>query len=924
MAARGTSSDPAGPSGPRRSTRTASSSTPQLPSHFSEDDFDHAVTALQQDLSDYRTGNRVKGSWTAVIKEFCRRPNCSPFDFGVWALDNIGADNVLTILIIEFGTDRLEDTYNTRRKDSASLALSKYLGLPSAHLLALWFGADGVRTPEARTISILRTAICEGDSTDFSADRKAQNLDRFVQACRTGFEHWAERLGLDLSLDLSRRSNKKTSSSVVAARTCCIWASDSTLSALSHDQRRLAKLRPSDLQLLRGGASRRENSNEQSAAMEYGLTASNHTSVVGNDGESPTIIAQVEASSSNAASHSGKGKTTIALPEPVIPREHDDDNDDADEDSFRTLGLSKKQTGPSAVENNDGVGPDDTALEISQPLVSLPEMPGNNPSHTHQQLSPQVLTPPSTAQVIPQTPSTAMSTKDKDTTISRKYSDMSSSSSSVFDGKSGESHRLSLQSQLTESDMSPDTGDSPCPNPLKRQSHPPAAEVSPSRPPKRARFAETATEPEQSQELPGQPQQLPEAQSPIADQQQEEERSPSPEGDPKQLQDMHDVMVATLKDNKRWLGGETVDHFLQWAAFSNRSYTTATSLMLRSARSKDSLENLAFAKLFVDIETNEPVANVLLGVNIGDTHWIAALLDVSKWTATVYDSLHRPGNTTRTDKVRTSVGEIISVLQPLIPMPAPASGPRAPEIVFASKHAMQADWHNCGVHTIVNSFFLAAGLTPPAKLNGAVWRSILLALATGSSIASTVSSLSPIDARALAVELKERVDEEEPMQFANMGEYMAYSKQRLREMQALRLSICRDTYEGLDKAMRWLERDVVPVMSALEEAATSEVTRLREVLKRLDAVVTEMRRACSAGSLARITQIYETALQSAEKETAMVRRSQKLRLDRAEACVRAVRALDLEGVMQALVASKGVYQDEVEEAEKDLQGNGAC
>ncbi|OIW25107.1 hypothetical protein CONLIGDRAFT_648168 [Coniochaeta ligniaria NRRL 30616] len=75
-----------------------------------------AVTALRQDLDDYHTGKRVQGSWTAIINEFCRRPNCSPFYFGVWALNNIGAENVLTIILLEFATDRLEDTYNTRRK----------------------------------------------------------------------------------------------------------------------------------------------------------------------------------------------------------------------------------------------------------------------------------------------------------------------------------------------------------------------------------------------------------------------------------------------------------------------------------------------------------------------------------------------------------------------------------------------------------------------------------------------------------------------------------------------------------------------------------------------------------------------------------------------------------------------------------------
>ncbi|OIW23135.1 hypothetical protein CONLIGDRAFT_719421 [Coniochaeta ligniaria NRRL 30616] len=48
---------------------------------------------------------------------------------------------------------------------------------------------------------------------------------------------------------------------------------------------------------------------------------------------------------------------------------------------------------------------------------------------------------------------------------------------------------------------------------------------------------------------------------------------------------------------------------IKLAAFSNQSHTTATSLMLKEARVKDSLENVSFSKLFIDIETSKPVTH---------------------------------------------------------------------------------------------------------------------------------------------------------------------------------------------------------------------------------------------------------------------------------------------------------------------------
>ncbi|KAJ9158311.1 hypothetical protein NKR19_g3425 [Coniochaeta hoffmannii] len=185
---------------------------------FSHQDLEQADATLRAILADYRTATRAKGSWVHVITEFCSCLELSPWDFGAWASDSHSTRTAVTMLQLEFRTKVLEDKDNTRLKDSVTQGIAAYIGLPTAHLLALWFGADVGHIPEDRTFSIIRTTLCSEDNghdgTVLTAERQVRNFVRFVETYRKGLGHWAERVGLDIN----QRFDKRTANSLALSR----------------------------------------------------------------------------------------------------------------------------------------------------------------------------------------------------------------------------------------------------------------------------------------------------------------------------------------------------------------------------------------------------------------------------------------------------------------------------------------------------------------------------------------------------------------------------------------------------------------------------------------------------------------------------------------------------------------------------------
>jgi hypothetical protein len=875
----------------------------------------------------------------------------------------------------------LEKTYSTRRNDSAALVLSNHIGLPSAHLLALWFGADELRTPEDRTISIIRTAICSTNNDD-----KSQNLEQFAQTCKAGLERWANRL----RLDLGRRFNTRNIATArVKARACCVWASKSTASGLSKDQRPLAKLRPSDFQLSRNSErgkipqrpatmgttlkGKHRTADDKESKGEAAVTAddnmgSDRSSPVGEledihgynppRGSEASIVVATATSSTNHVSQLCVSKGPAVTPDPVSA---EDDNVDGmlgqDSPSFRgarppaaTIAMASPrrhrelsadpETDASAAAQRAMLPPEEKepgnpltttattpSLESALKRPAMPVTPAEDTYATHGLGRASVATLPSTMLGQPRGQAVCVGTPE--TTATRTSSEASSQAWSVFDDESAESRRDSLQTQFTEMDASPMTSTRPpidkpaastAPTTLKRQSGP-ADNDSAAPPRKKPRVPDQWVNEGQQEQQRQQPENSAGIQDGSGDGQHKDKAS-SPQGSATHLPDMREVMMGRLKDETGWLGGETVDHFVQLAAFSSRSSSTITSLMLQSVRAKDAD---SFAQRFVDVETANPVDKVLLGVNIGDGHWVAAHLDVCEWTITVYDSLKpKPGKAgeKRMKNVSDSVNKILSVLEPILRRSDLARVPdHHPEIVFAAKPAVQQDSHNCGVFTIVNAFYHATGLTPPGKIDGSNWRSLLLAMATHSPITSTVGCLTPTDPLTQANRLRRRVDDEVPLRFDTMSQYVACTSRRSTMARTLWYGICRDAETSIDLAMRWLQNDVVHVLAPLEQAASSEVARLKALLKSMDAAAEKMRLAVSTAtmSLTLLAQIYTSALETAERQADKLQRMLRMRLDSAEACVRAIQALDLPGAMQSLVTAAELNRTETEEARKAME-----
>ena len=168
-------------------------------------------------------------------------------------------------------------------------------------------------------------------------------------------------------------------------------------------------------------------------------------------------------------------------------------------------------------------------------------------------------------------------------------------------------------------------------------------------------------------------------------------------------------MVKALEQEESWLGGETVDHFLQMAAFSQPSFTTVTALMLKGERNKE--ENLTFAELFTDVRTGKSIGNCIVGVNVGNQHWAAVLIRLFPATAFIHDSTHI------SDSSRVLLAEVarnVDVLKTFL-------SDEARDILLEMiRGPLQQDSHNCGVFTVVTSFLLTTEIPLSKALDGAL------------------------------------------------------------------------------------------------------------------------------------------------------------------------------------------------------------
>lgn len=124
---------------------------------------------------------------------------------------------MLACLRFEFGAEFLDKTYAGSQGKRICAAVATRAGLPSPHLLALWFGAYNARTPTVQTPTRLRD--------DIYAQRPAEisDEDHFSHTCRKAIENWAARQGYNLVY------TARTARSIRVARKLCVFASLSTL-----------------------------------------------------------------------------------------------------------------------------------------------------------------------------------------------------------------------------------------------------------------------------------------------------------------------------------------------------------------------------------------------------------------------------------------------------------------------------------------------------------------------------------------------------------------------------------------------------------------------------------------------------------------------------------------------------------------------
>lgn len=371
--------------------------------------------------------------------------------------------------------------------------------------------------------------------------------------------------------------------------------------------------------------------------------------------------------------------------------------------------------------------------------------------------------------------------------------------------------------------------------------------------------------------------------------------------------ELRDIVTKSLQQEKAWLGGETVDHFVQMAAFSQRSFTTVTALMLEETRVKDRPENMTFAQRFVDPITRENVASVLVPVCVGGDHWVIVFVDRTRPIVRLYNSQ------STSDTQRENVGLILNTLKPFFSF----------EIsdLELPKCAHQNDGYNCGVFAIVNAFCLAGGIPPPSALNGSLWRRLLLAMSTESSLASVLPrSLLSVDISAggLETHVEDQPRTVLPAEALPLDIALTFHRRAVAMATAYR-DRCIAREREADEMVTWVEQEVVPISSSLMSAAAAEIQRLAELLGTWDV---ELQRLKSIFNPTPCFSIEASTMDRVRRELDQAMRLHKIQRQRqmiAEMTAKAFRVLEVDEVLVELRNTRDGYRDQITKAQQMLE-----
>ncbi|KAB5571723.1 hypothetical protein GE09DRAFT_1267959 [Coniochaeta sp. 2T2.1] len=114
-------------------------------------DLQQLINALRKSAKNVKETTRdLKDRWRKIIWSFCYKRQ--PWDFPNWAFDHLGEDLVVLCLCAEFG-DRLQKFWLLYYGHTKTVnRLRVLVGVRKCETLALWFGADGVRSPTTETL----------------------------------------------------------------------------------------------------------------------------------------------------------------------------------------------------------------------------------------------------------------------------------------------------------------------------------------------------------------------------------------------------------------------------------------------------------------------------------------------------------------------------------------------------------------------------------------------------------------------------------------------------------------------------------------------------------------------------------------------------------------------------------------------------
>ncbi|OIW23178.1 hypothetical protein CONLIGDRAFT_143566 [Coniochaeta ligniaria NRRL 30616] len=148
-----------------------------------------ALDAVVRARDDLHTGAALKKAWRSLIAAYSKKSDA--LNFPLFARERLDDDIIIEALYSEFGHDAVIKLYHGKRGKSNIAQLTSLLGLPDAQLLALWFGADDIRTPTRES----RTKIYSLLSFDEDAPAAEFLEHEYPKVVR----RWGEKMGLDLA-----------------------------------------------------------------------------------------------------------------------------------------------------------------------------------------------------------------------------------------------------------------------------------------------------------------------------------------------------------------------------------------------------------------------------------------------------------------------------------------------------------------------------------------------------------------------------------------------------------------------------------------------------------------------------------------------------------------------------------------------------